>query len=279
MKKLLLILAIVMTLPVAAYASEVEGTLTTGVQTGVEGTVIVAPTASPVAGTYTSAQSATLTAAGSSSIRYTTDGSTPTCSVGTPYSGAISVGSSLTLKAIACYSSNTASTISSNSYTINISSGGGGGGTTPAIPATPAVPTVTPAIPATPAVPARGRVLGAAAYNFTKALAVGVRSDEVTELQKALIAEGLLKIDAPTGYFGALTRTAVIAFQKARGIANTGFVGPLTRAELNKGAVVSTVAAGKTNLTTSQADAILSLIESFGADASVIAKVKASLGL
>jgi peptidoglycan hydrolase-like protein with peptidoglycan-binding domain len=119
-------------------------------------------------------------------------------------------------------------------------------------------------------------VLGAATYNFTRALSVGVRSDEVTELQKVLIAEGLLKIDAPTGYFGSLTRAAVIAFQKSRGIAQAGVVGPLTRAELNKGRVVSEVA--KTNLTTSQADAILSTLASFGADAEVVARVRASLG-
>jgi peptidoglycan hydrolase-like protein with peptidoglycan-binding domain len=100
----------------------------------------------------------------------------------------------------------------------------------------------------------------------------------VTELQKVLIAEGILKIDAPTGYFGQFTRTAVIAFQKARGIAQAGVVGPLTRAELNKGGVVSAVAAGKTNLSAAQANAIISIIESFGADAAVVAKVKAALG-
>jgi len=130
-------------------------------------------------------------------------------------------------------------------------------------------------------------VLGAAAYNFTKALAVGARGEEVTELQKVLIGEGLLKVDALTGYFGQLTRTAVIAFQKARGIAQVGAVGPLTRTELNKGTVETTsetatttpeVAKGKTNLSASQVSSILAVLESFGADASVVAKVKAALG-
>jgi len=155
------------------------------------------------------------------------------------------------------------------------SSGGSGGSISPIF-----VPILTPTITTTTTTTTsnQGQVLGAAAYNFTKALTVGVRSDEVTELQKALIAEGVLKIDAPTGYFGELTKAAVIAFQKARGIANTGFVGPLTRAELNKGSVVSAAATGKTNLTSSQADAIISLVESFGADASVVAKIRASLG-
>jgi len=82
---------------------------------------IVAPTANPVAGTYTSTQNVILTAAGSSSIRYTTDGTTsPTCSSGTVYSGAISVNSSQTIKAIACYPDGASSSVSSFAYTINL---------------------------------------------------------------------------------------------------------------------------------------------------------------
>jgi len=99
----------------------------------VEGTVVVAPTASPAAGSYTSAQSVTLDATGETSIRYTTDGTTPTCS-NTQYSSAISVGSSATIKAIACYANSVSSTVASFAYTITTSaatvtvSGGGGGG-------------------------------------------------------------------------------------------------------------------------------------------------------
>ncbi len=99
----------------------------------------------------------------------------------------------------------------------------------------------------------------------------------MTALQQHLIDNGFSIPVGATGYFGSQTKAAVIAYQNARGIANTGFVGPLTRGDLNKGSIVSVVA--KTNLTTEQADSIISLIESFGADASVIANVKASLGL
>lgn len=124
-----LVLVLVSTSPV--YASEVTGTLTTGVQTGVEGTVIVSPTASPVAGAYTSAQSVTLTAAGSTSIRYTTDGTLPTCTTGTVYSGTIAVNASTAIQAISCYPNNKTSTVASHLYAINIpapvSSGGGSG--------------------------------------------------------------------------------------------------------------------------------------------------------
>ncbi|MDO8522506.1 MAG: peptidoglycan-binding domain-containing protein [bacterium] len=35
------------------------------------------------------------------------------------------------------------------------------------------------------------------------------------------------------GTYGALTRSAVRAYQKSKGISQTGFVGPLTRAALN----------------------------------------------
>jgi hypothetical protein len=101
------------------------------------------PTASPLGGTYTSAQSVTLTAAGSSSIRYTTDGTNPTCSAGTVYSNAISISLSQTIKAIACYGENS-SDVASFAYTININTGGGGGGGGGGN-----TPTPTPTTPAT----------------------------------------------------------------------------------------------------------------------------------
>lgn len=91
------------------------------------------PTASPVAGTYTSAQSVVLISYGSDSIHYTTNGVDPTCSTGTTYSSAISVSATLTMKAIACYGESY-SDVATFAYTINIPpspSGGVGGGTPP----------------------------------------------------------------------------------------------------------------------------------------------------
>ena len=35
-----------------------------------------------------------------------------------------------------------------------------------------------------------------------------------------------------TGFFGSLTKAAVMKFQKAHGIAETGTVGPITRAAM-----------------------------------------------
>ncbi|MCD1257275.1 family 16 glycosylhydrolase [Paenibacillus athensensis] len=86
---------------------------------------VAAPTFSPGGGTYTSAQSVTLSSSTSgATIKYTTDGSTPTSASAT-YSGAINVASSQTIKAIAVKSGMTDSAVASASYTIN--TGGSGG--------------------------------------------------------------------------------------------------------------------------------------------------------
>ena len=136
MKKTLSVIALALIIPFVAGASEVTGTLTTGVSTGVEGTVVAAPIATPGAGTYTSTQNVALTATGSQSIRYTTNGDTPTCSSGTLYTGTISVATSLTIRALSCYPNDEASDVAVFAYGINLPAapggcpieGGGGGG-------------------------------------------------------------------------------------------------------------------------------------------------------
>jgi hypothetical protein len=95
--------------------------------TGIEGTLKSSPTASPVAGTYTSSQSVTLSVDGAESIRYTTNGSTPTCS-STEYTSAISVSSTTTIKAISCYPGDESSDVASFTYTIDVDTGSPGGG-------------------------------------------------------------------------------------------------------------------------------------------------------
>ena len=141
------------------------------------------------------------------------------------------------------------------------SSGGGGGGgggssATPATPATPAIPAtqtdsgcvagnlfstttgkacVTPATPATPAIPA------SPSAQFTSNLTIGSQGNEVRALQIFLNTHGYLiassgpgSLGNETTTFGGLTRAAVIAYQKAKGIAPAiGYVGPLTRTQLN----------------------------------------------
>jgi len=77
-----------------------------------------APVFSPAAGTYTGAQSVTITSAGSTSIRYTTDGSTPTAS-STLYSGPVAISApGATLSAIGVNSGGS-SPVTSGVYTIN----------------------------------------------------------------------------------------------------------------------------------------------------------------
>ena len=71
-------------------------------------------------------------------------------------------------------------------------------------------------------------------YNFAKNLTVGSKGDDVKQLQSILITGGYLKIAAPTSFFGPMTKTAVVAWQKAVGITPTsGYVGALSRAKLN----------------------------------------------
>ncbi len=80
---------------------------------------VTAPTFSPAAGTYTSAQTVTIsTPTPGASIRYTTDGSTPSQTAGTLYSGPITVASALTVNAIAYASGMINSAVSSAVYSI-----------------------------------------------------------------------------------------------------------------------------------------------------------------
>ncbi len=135
--KLSLLLAVPLSLFVigsSTFASEVTGNLSTGINSTVgntvDGIVMVPPTASVPAGTYTTAQSVALNASGSSSIHYTINGDAPTCLTDTIYSGLVSVGSSMIIKAISCYPGDRFTTVASYQYVINIpaSTGGGGGG-------------------------------------------------------------------------------------------------------------------------------------------------------
>jgi hypothetical protein len=79
------------------------------------------------------------------------------------------------------------------------------------------------------------QVLGASTFNFTRNLSFGMRGNDVSELQKILIAKGYLKLKTgqPTGWFGPLTRAALIKWQLENKIRAEGYFGPISRNILN----------------------------------------------
>ena len=102
-----------------------SGDTASGVVSAAYVITVLTPTFSPIAGTYASSQSITIaTATGGASVVYTNDGSTPTvssgCTItnGTLYSGAVTVATSQTLKAIGCKTGLAASGIGTAAYSI-----------------------------------------------------------------------------------------------------------------------------------------------------------------
>jgi hypothetical protein len=67
---------------------------------------------------------------------------------------------------------------------------------------------------------------------FTIDMKYGDKNNEVLLLQQRLATLGYFHV-TPTGYFGGITKQAVIAYQKDNGLPMTGYVGVLTRAKLN----------------------------------------------
>jgi hypothetical protein len=103
-----------MTLNAVAYGS---GLTTSAVGSAAYTIQVATPTFAPPAGNYSSTQSVTIsTPTAGASIHYTTDGSTPSSTVGIVYSGPVSVSSSQTLKAIAYETGMTDSTVATASY-------------------------------------------------------------------------------------------------------------------------------------------------------------------
>lgn len=63
-------------------------------------------------------------------------------------------------------------------------------------------------------------------------MSLGSRGDDVTALQSKLLSLGYLDYPHATGYYGTLTKTAVIRFQNNNGLDADGIAGPLTQGKL-----------------------------------------------
>lgn len=71
-------------------------------------------------------------------------------------------------------------------------------------------------------------------YKFEKDLKLGMDNDDVKNLQNALKIKGFFNYGKSTGFFGGVTWLAVKNYQKSNNIPNTGYIGVLTRTQLNK---------------------------------------------
>jgi peptidoglycan hydrolase-like protein with peptidoglycan-binding domain len=83
---------------------------------------------------------------------------------------------------------------------------------------------------------------------ITADLTVGSSGAQVSALQSALVAQGHLVMPAGVamGYFGSLTKAAVMKWQAASGLPATGYFGPLSRAKFNGSAGASGTVPGST---------------------------------
>jgi len=155
------------------------------------------PTFSPVAGTYTAAQTVTITdTTTGSTIYYTTNGTTPT-TASTKYTAAIKVSATETLEAIAVASGYTNSAVATAAYTI----------TPPA-----ATPTFSPAAgtyTAAQTVTIADTTAGASIYYTTNGTAPSTASTKYTAAIKIAATETLEAIAVATGYSSSAVATAV----------------------------------------------------------------------
>ncbi len=107
---------------VAAVGTSGVGELSSEISARSLGGQVATPSFGVAAGSYTSAQSVSLsTGTAGAAIRYTTDGSTPSSTVGTVYSGPVSISAegSTTLKAIAYLADYLDSSLASATYVID----------------------------------------------------------------------------------------------------------------------------------------------------------------
>lgn len=83
--------------------------------------------------------------------------------------------------------------------------------------------------------PPTANIASAQCLNTSQSLSFGMNNSLVVTAQQLLKNLGYFPVDIDTtGYFGPITRTAVLEFQAAHNISQVGIVGPQTRAKLNE---------------------------------------------
>jgi hypothetical protein len=182
------------------------------------GGAVATPAFNPAPGTYTTAQNVTITTStAGATIKYTTDGSTPTAASAT-YTGAVAIASTKTLKAIAQKAGMTDSAVASGLYTINVA-------TTVATPVfTPAPGTYTGAQNVTITSATAGATIKyttdgtnptAASATYTGPVAIATTKTLKAIAQKAgstdsAIASGLYTIQTNTGTWNGMTTFNIV---------------------------------------------------------------------
>jgi hypothetical protein len=94
------------------------------------------------------------------------------------------------------------------------------------------VPVAAPGLPNTGL--DRAMTRASARASFMRSLSMGIEGDDVVSLQTLLEQKGLLKMPngVAKGFFGNLTRAAVLKYQTNLGLPMVGIFGPMTRAKL-----------------------------------------------
>ena len=146
--------------------------------------------------------------------------------------------------------------------------GGGGGGGSPVVTTTvttPAQTTTTTPAPTTTSAPSTTTTAPSAGSALSSEFGLGATGTDVVTLQNFLEGKGLLTMPAgiAKGTFGALTRTAVRAYQSSVGISATGYIGPKTLSAINADGSTSVAVAlsAPSTTTTAPSPAVASAFE------------------
>lgn len=94
---------------------------------------------------------------------------------------------------------------------------------------------------------------------FPRALSLGSSGSDVSALQRILKSQGFYSYPTITGYFGTVTKQALMAYQKAHNLYPVGYAGPLTRALLG-GSTAATSATPTSSATTATTTTAVSAV-------------------